>query len=278
MMGHPDPMMNFPSSTVFSIYAVAANVGLETIQVTPRLFFSMAGENNSLALPKTELQPGEAKQIPVSQALKDRGMSDMGGMPNLSLSYTGKESELLATAGSIDQTGTYVLESLFSVEQETPSGSLCYWTLASGTHTMYNVWNPTASKQDLKLRLYYSGGTYEIPISLAPDMTQMIDLKELTMEGTTDSKGHQFPANLEEGSAKLEASGGDDGRMKVVATGATYNVLTATCIVRCINCNGVSTYVITPSPISLPIPDTTTASATVTWNTGQSGVKPAIGL
>jgi hypothetical protein len=268
MFGRPAAMMDFPASTVFSIYAVAANTGDETIRVTPRLYLGMSGGSNSLTLPVLELQPGEAKRIPVSEALARSGMSGMDAMPNLTLSYEGKESSLLATSGSIDATGTYVLESPLALEQETRSRTLCYWTLASGTDTMYNVWNYTESQQDVTLRLYYPGGTYEVPMSLAPGVEQMVDLKMLVMQGVADPNGHQLPVDVQEGSAKLEAPGGDNGRMRLIVVGATYNVQTATCVFRCVDCNGVSTYVIVPSPITLPIPVTETVTAQATWNTG----------
>lgn len=198
MMGHPDAMMNFPASTVFSIYAVAANTGDDIIQVTPKLYLGMSGGSNAMSLPVMELRPGEAKRIPVTEALAGAGMSMMDGMPNLSLSYTGKESALLAAAGSVDQTGTYVLESPMAMQQETPSRTLCYWTLAGGTDTMYNVWNYTAAKQQVTLRLYYAGGTYEVPLSLAPGASQMVDLMRLAMEGTPDPNGHQLPMDVQE--------------------------------------------------------------------------------
>lgn len=191
MTGKADPMNGFPTETVFTPYLSLRNTSTKPLDVILRINYMKGSAPATVSLPPQRLRPMEARQIEISAALAGLALADFNGVINLAVSFTGQPGDLVMASGSVDQTGTYV----FEVEPQGTGTSQMkfanYWTVAGGNDTMYSLWNPTETAQDLKLTFYYGDGSgkYVLPMHLAGQVSAMVDLKELMMRQQPDSAG-----------------------------------------------------------------------------------------
>ena len=87
-----------------------------------------------------------------------------------------KEGDLVLASGSVDQTGTYV----FEVEPQGVASSRSkyanYWGVANGNDTMYSLWNPSDTAEDIVATFYYGDGSgkYTLPVHLAPALERSL--------------------------------------------------------------------------------------------------------
>lgn len=267
MFGKPDPMMmpGFPKDTAFAPYLILRNTTEKPLDVALQLNYmkGMPGSSMSMnssapvirALPMQHLAPGEAKQVNMEAALSSAGLNNFNGSINLSATFTGKAGDLLLATGSVDQTGTYV----FEVEPQGVSTSHSkytnYWGVSNGNDTMYSLFNPTDTAQDILATFYYADGSgkYTLTVHLEPQASTMIDMAMLIMEKQPDSNGNVIPTNINEGSAQFESAKGHREKITLVIAAGIYNVADATCGGGCIYCCGDSGFGITPNPIYCPI-------------------------
>lgn len=289
MVGKPDPMMTpgFPKDTTFGLYLVLRNTTEKPLDVGLQLNYmkGMGGSSMSMnssapvtrSLPPQHLAPGEAKQVNMQAALTSDGLNNFNGSVNLSAAFTGNASDLLIASGSVDKTGTYV----FEVEPQGVGSSRSkysnYWGVANGNDTMYSLWNPTDTPQDIAATFYYDDGSgkYVLPIHLEPQASAMIDMAMLIMEKKPDANGNLIPSSIQEGSA--EFSGAKDRRemITLVIAGGIYNVATATCGGTCFQCCGVTEQPgtnprVTPNPFSCVAGGTVTLSGSAVDCSGMS--------
>lgn len=267
MLGNPDPMMmpGFPKDTTFTPYLVLRNTTEKPLDATLQLNYmkgmggSSMGTNSSAPitrnLPLQHLAPGEAKQVDMRAVLNSAGLASINSFINLSVSFIGKAGNLILASGSVDQSGTYV----FEVEPQGVSTSRIkftnYWGVANGNDTMFSLWNPTDTAQDIVATFYYGDGSgkYTLPVHLEPQASTMIDMAMLIMEMKPDASGNIIPPSIQEGSAQFASAKGPHEQMTLVIAGGIYNVVDATCGITCIYCCGYSNYGINPSPIYCPI-------------------------
>ncbi len=271
MLGKPDPMMmpGFPKETAFSLYLSLRNTTEKPLDVALQLnYMSGMGMEGTMPvtrnLPAQHLAPFEARQVDLQGPLNAAGLKNFNGSINLSTSLTGRAGDLVLATGSVDQTGTYV----FEVEPQGVSSSRSkftnYWGVANGNDTMFTLWNPTDSPQDIVATFYYGNGSgkYTVPIRLDAQASTMIDMAMLIMEKKPDADGNIFPSNIQEGSAQFASAKGRNEQITLVIAGGLYNVATATCGSTCINCCGDSNFGISPNPIICPLGGTVPLSST----------------
>jgi hypothetical protein len=283
MVGNPDAMMmpGFPKGTTFSPYLVLRNSADKPLDVSLQLNCTMGIGGSAPVtqdLPSQFLRPFEARQVNLQAALDAAGLKKFDGSINLSTSITGKPGDLVLATGSVDQAGTYV----FEVEPQGvgPSRSKFagYWGVSNGNDTMFSLWNPTNSAQDILVTFYYGDGSgkYSLPVHLGPQASTMIDMAMLIAENKPDPDGHLIPSNIREGSTQFANANGRNEMMTVAIAGGIYNVSTATCISDCIWCCGVGNFGISPNPLSCSVGDTPTWSSTAKDCNGNNTIGPSI--
>ncbi len=266
MIGKPDPMMmpGFPKDTTFTPYLVLRNttekpldVGLQLNYMTGMGSSSMSTNSSApvtRSLPTQHLAPGEAKQVDIQSAINSARFGNFNGSINLSTSFTGKGGDLVLASGSVDQTGTYVFEVEPQGVSATHSKFSNYWGVADGNDTMFSLWNPTDTAQDILATFYYADGSgkYVLSVHLEPQASTMIDMAMLIMEMKPDGSGNIIPPSVQEGSAQFSSVKGRNDTITLVIAGGIYNVSTATCGNNCTTCCGDSNFGINPGVLYVP--------------------------
>ena len=161
MLGKPDPMMmpGFPKETSFSVYVSLRNTTEKPLDMALQLnYTSGMGMDGSMPvtrnLPAQHLAPFEAKQVDLQGPLSAAGLKNFNGSINLSTSFTGHGGDLVVATGSVDQTGTYVFEVEPQAVGTSNSKFTTYWGVANGNDTMFSLWNPTDTPQDIVATFY----------------------------------------------------------------------------------------------------------------------------
>ncbi len=273
MLGKPDPMMmpGFPSETTFSIYLSLRNATERPLDVPLQLNYTPEmGMGGAVPvtrnLPTEHLAPFEAKQVDLQGPLNAAGLKSFNGSINLSTSFTGHAGDLIIATGSVDQTGTYVFEVGPKAISTATSQFSNYWSVANGNDTMYSLWNPTPSAQDILVTFYYGDGSgkYTVPVHLEAQASTMIDMAMLIAEIRPDANGNIIPPSVQEGSASFFSAEGKNEKITLVIAAGIYNISTATCGSDCPYCCGDSNFAISPNPILCPIGESMPCTATAT--------------
>jgi hypothetical protein len=268
MTGAADPMMHFPAGTVFKPYSVVRNLATQPISVTPVLYWMQGGGALSSRLASFTLSPLQTKTLDVPALLSPSGLKDFNGALNLVLEVQGPTGSALLASGSVDQSSTYVFEVVPRGVSESASKNLSYWSTANGDDTMVTLWNAADEAQDFVFTFFFSGGHYLFPVHLEPRATQMFNISEVIQNQIPDSQGNVIPLSVQEGSAKLSGTQGENQHILVSMDAGTYNVRKATCAYRCINCNGAVSWAILANPFAVAMNGSTQLTFTSTWNTG----------
>lgn len=275
MLGRPDPAMLFPIGTVFSPFAILHNVSNHPLAVNIALDTqASAGAPQTRSLNSVNLAPGETLQYDLnSQFSQDDPLPD--GYGTLSASFNGQDGDLRVQAGSIDQSQSYVFEAPASLQAETASRTLCFWSLEGDNDTMVAVWNYEAVAQDLVLTLHYATGQYLIPIHLEPRQAYNLDLMSLVRNRLPDPTGALIPSNIDSGSAVLSGVHGELDKIAVSVATSVFNVRNATCGYGCVTCNGEVSLVFTTSPLRVSVKKTVAATIQLTMGSGTVITNPA---
>ena len=201
-----DPELGFPSTVKFWPYAFFRN-----ISSTPRALhfaaYYMEGKTvTKLSLNDMTLRPGEAQELAVHDLLAKRPqISDI----NLTFTYVGDYGDILAATGSADDSGSYV----FSVYPMpiAPSGTQAssHWQFGSGFDTMYTIWNPLSTSQDVLANLYYGdkGEQFKLPVHLEPYASVMLDVGEMIRTRQVTPDGNVIPLGVATLERRLTACG-----------------------------------------------------------------------
>lgn len=264
MIGAPDPVMLFPSSTSFSPYAFLQNLSLSQLNIQ---MFATAKDGTELNAGFLSIPPGGSAQADLSKVSLQM---DGNRYTNLVFRYFGFLGDLNVEAGSVDQTRNYVFEVGAGPESTSFSRTICYWTINGDTDTMMTIWNFTGQPQDELLTLYFSAGKYKIPFHLEPGATKNLTLHDIQRSQERDIDGNVIPANIVEGSALLSSAAGEFEPMSVAAASASFNVRNGTCGQNCLTCNGVTSFVLSPNPATLSVQGQVQMHGTLTMNTGST--------
>jgi hypothetical protein len=214
------------------------------------------------------LASGASQQIDLKTWIQNAGLKALDGQINLSYSFTGTETDLLAEQGSVDQTQNYVFEVPAVGRASSVSKFICYWSIIGDNDSMISLWNYTAKSQNLALTLYFQGGKYVVPVTLGPNASAEIDVLSIIRGGQPDPHGNTIPGNIQEGSAVLSAGGDVTAAMQIASSSAVFNVRNATCGVICTSCNGVTEFVLIPGIFYLPFNSSGQSSGQWTYGDG----------
>jgi hypothetical protein len=268
MTGEQDSMMNFPRGTVFKPYSVVRNSSDQPLSVTPALWWMQGGSAHSSPLPPFAVPSHRTQTLDISSYLTTAGLQNYNGDVNLVLDTKGQSGGLLAAAGSLDQTKTYVFEVMPRGFAESVSKSFAYWSTANGDDTMVTLWNPADEQQDFLFTLYHPGGHNSFPIYLGPHESRSLNVSEFTMGGIHDADGNLMPMEAQSGSAEISGAQGENEHILIAADAAVYNVIKATCGIVCTSCNGFTSAQLVLTNFSVATGNTTQENLVLNYNTG----------
>ena len=268
MVGAMDPMMHFPTSTVFAPYSVLRNIGTQAATITPVIYWMEGGTARSARQSAITLGPLQAKNLDVVSLMEVSGLRNFNGLLNVILEIQGPQDSVLLSGGSVDQTYTYVFEVIPNAAKVSGSKNLGYWSTANGDDTMVTMWNPADEAQDFIFKIFFTGGHYLLPVHLGPRATYMFNLSEIIDSQSPDSEGNLIPLAVHDGSAQISGTQGDNQLILVAVDVGTYNVRKATCAYRCITCNGATSWAMSVIPFATGIGGSTQLTLEDTWNTG----------
>jgi hypothetical protein len=268
MTGAADPMMKFPPGTSFTPYSLIRNVSDQPVPVNLDLYWMEAGSARNSRLQRLTLPPHRTLDLGASSLAAMAGLRNFNGSFSLIVDVKGDPDSVLMTAGSVDQSFTYVFESFPSAAMESAGKSISRWTTANGDDTMVTLWNPADEAQDLVFTVYFSGGQYKYPIHLEPRATRMFNVSEIVQNQFPDAEGNLIPVVAHEGSAEITGPFGPAQHILVAVEASTYNVQKATCGWLCLNCYGVIDTWITASPFAVAVGGSTQLSFIEEWSGG----------
>jgi len=268
MSGVADPMMSFPAGTVFAPYAVVRNMSNQPVTATPTLWWMQGGAPSSAQLAAVTLAPHQTQNLDVASLIAGAGLKNFNGSVNLVLDAKGQEGALLLASGSVDQKNTYVFEAMPHGILESIAKNVAYWSTANGNDTMVTLWNPADEPQDFVFTLFYTGGHYGYPIHLAARATQTFNISEIQHSQIPDAEGNVVPAGVQEGSAEVSGSQGENEHILVALEAGIYNVQKATCNNPCVTCDGLTSTSVIDNPFALAVAANHQLTFVVQYNTG----------
>jgi hypothetical protein len=268
MVGAADPMMNFPAATTFKPYSVLRNASAAAVSVTPTIWWMQGGAAHSARLQQFRLEPYQSQNFDVMSMLALAGLGNFNGSFNMVFDGDLKRGSLIAAAGSVDQTKTYVFEVQPRGVAESVSKSLQYWSTGNGDDTMITLWNPADEAQDLVFKLNFSGGHYSVPIHFEARATRTINVSEITQNAAPDAEGNTIPPSIHEGSAKIAGSHADNENILIAIDSGTYNVRKATCGGGCYTCDGYSNWSAEVNPFAVGVSKQYTLTLSAAYDNG----------
>jgi len=271
MAGAADPMMLFPAGTRFTPYSIVRNTSGSAAVVKPTLWWMQAGSARSFQFPALNLRPYQTQSLDLPAMFSAAGLKNWNVSVNVVFDVQGTHDGLLFSAGSVDQTNTYVFEVIPRGVGESGGKSLSYWSTANGDDTMVSLWNPADEAQDLVFKLFFSDGHYAFPVHLEPRDSRMFNVSEIIQNQVPDAEGNIIPASVHDGSAAIVGSRGDNEQILIAFDSGIYNVVKAICgPPPCYTCNGATstTGVVAANPFGLGARTQTQLKFTTQWNTG----------
>lgn len=237
MIGTQDANMQFPQGTQFAPYEVLRNTTDHPLVVQLTANYLNQTIPTDISLGAVSLGPQEVQQVDLKTLLAAAGLGQYNGLMNLRTSYTGFLLELLAEAGSLDQTMSYVFETPPLHEAASHARILSYWNNVGDTDTMITVWNHSNQAADFVLTLYHQQGQYKLPIHLPANGSSALSVAWLIKSGLPDADGNTIPTNITQGSGKLTSAKRETDRLQVSMHIGVFNVRTATCTCPCVYCD-----------------------------------------
>jgi hypothetical protein len=250
MVGTPDPMEGFPSTVSFSMFGFVRNTNAAPLTVHGLANYMDNSGPHNILLPDQTLQPGEVRNLNLANSIQ---LPFQNGSANLSVTFSAPCDSLLLETGSVDTTGNYVFEVLPQAVGMRQGSISQFWQVGAGTDTMYALWNPSSTPEDLIASVYYgSGSVYRYPLHLGPNASAMISIKELIQNAVPDANGNIIPAGVKNGSLTVTNSSPDIRNLAnfVMASGI-FNPLAGTCCTQPVDCTGATSTEFSPSTFSV---------------------------
>jgi hypothetical protein len=262
MVNEQNPHLGFPPGLRFYPYAFFRNIASEVRTLHFSAWYQEGNTAQHLSLPDLVIQPGQARELDIHDVLNNYpGVSDL----NLLYEFTGDYTDIIAATGSTDGTGNYVFPIL--PEAIAPSGAKnsAYWDAQNGFDTMYTIWNPTDSPEDLIVLVRYGAGAkYTLPIHLEEYASTMVDIGELIRTQQPDQDGNILSHDAQQGSLLVSPATDDPmDQMTAVISVGIYNPRKGTCGMGCTSCSGLTQTRITPN--SFILSTGTTAAGNYTY-------------
>jgi hypothetical protein len=272
MVGMQDPNMQFPAGTQFAPYEVLRNTSNHPLQVKLTVNYLNQSVPTDLPLGAISLAPQEVQQVDVKAMLASAGLGQYNGLMNLRTSFTGYPFDLVAEAGSLDQTMSYVFETPPTREGRSGPRILSYWNTVGDNESMITIWNHSTQAQDFFLTFYHQEGQYKLPIHLPANASRTFTMSWLIKSGQPDPDGNTIPTHITQGSGKLTNAKGETAHLNVSVEVAVFNIRTATCTNCCVHCDPCEGEDTSPGNVTEVVNDETSFRAYVYLEDGSVDV------
>ena len=227
-IGTPLPEMGLPSTTVFKPVVVLRNVARSVIQVQPVFRYQVANSQRSFALPTVRLNSQQVAQLDLLRYWQSGQIPHEVSTGSLEMRYTGKPGSLFASATSVDQTGTYVLDA--RIDNHLAAGFAGeFWCIEGDNNTFVSVKNISGSAATCSISLRYDAGrgVYEMqPLRLESGEMRVINLKRLQAKRIPGANGEILPESAAFGGMKFVE---EPGGKRFLVEGGVFNPVTGTC-------------------------------------------------
>src|SRR5438270_3887112 len=164
----------------------------------------------AFTMPAMQLRAQEVKRLNLLPYWQSGQIPQSISSGSLELSYTGKSGSLVASANSVDQTGTYVFDA--KIDNRLAAGFQGeYWSTEGDNNTSITIKNITQKEAKAWPSFQYDSGrgNYEMQVmTLQPGESGMIDLKMLQMEKVPGANGEILPETATFGGMKLREEPG----------------------------------------------------------------------
>jgi len=253
MIGQPGPGQMFPSQVYFRPWLKLRNVSSSAKDVTVTGTYMLGFKPVTVPITQLTVNSLASSDVDVESMIHALNLPPQVMEVNLAISFLGYSSDLVVSSGSVDDAGSFVFEVPPAAVGLGGSKHICLWKADGEVDTMVSVWNHDSQPQDLSLIVHYSGGSYTYPIHLDAQSSSTVDLFDILHSGKPDAHGNTIPSGIESGSASLEGAAGEVEEINVTLTAASYDVGHATCVTRCLSCNGFADFGILPLPWDSPL-------------------------
>lgn len=200
----------------------------------------------TISIPDVTLRAGEAKELSIHDVMKTRPeVTDM----TLLSSYTGNPGDILSATGSTDSSGSYVFPVTAEPVARSGAKKFAYWQFGGGFDSMYSIWNPLPTSQNLLTTISYGeqGKTFKLPITLAPLASTIVDVGEIERCQLADQNGNTLPPAAQYGSFTLsDPSQCPEALITAVVSSRIYNPRKGTCGQGCETCAGITGWTVSP--------------------------------
>lgn len=174
--------------------------------------------------------------------------------------------------GSIDQTRTYVFESVMKSVGKSNAKGLEAWDVSDGNDTMISLLNLADTDKDLLVTFFFDGGRYQYPVHLQAGGSTTFNVSDIIMKQQPDTDGNTIPPGVAHGSAVLSGSLDFTESINVAASVGVFNVSTATCGTTCPTCFGYSAFEVLPHDSNSSTAPVGGSATFVAWAFGQDGL------
>jgi hypothetical protein len=220
--------MGLPPGTLMNPIVNLRNVTEGNIGVKLVFRYQVGTLTQSFTMPTMQLGAQEIKRLNLLPYWQSGQIPQTISSGSLEMSYTGKSGSLVASATSVDQTGTYVFDA--KIDNRLAAGFQGeYWSTEGDNDTSITVKNITQKEAKAWPSFQYDSGrgNYEMPaMTLQPGESGMIDLKMLQMEKMPGAKGEILPETATFGGMTLRE---EPGGRHFLIDAVVFNPKTATC-------------------------------------------------
>lgn len=201
--GNADVTEGFPVGTSFRAPLALANVSSGAVTATVSADYTLEGKPQNLKLATVSLEPGEVKQLELSEEMVQFGVSGPVEDAGVDVDYDGAPGSVIASLTSVDQSGDFSFEVPVKdpAEMDHMPINSYPWTLENGTRTVVHLKNTTAEDQWAVLQFRFPDGSTYNPdrIHLQPYETVPIDIQQLKDSRQKDVRKQVFPEKATSG-------------------------------------------------------------------------------
>jgi hypothetical protein len=199
-LSHPDPALYLPPDTVLQPKIFLRNASRQRLTFSGNLRWRTTDKSGVVDLGTAELAPDALTVIDVFQMQQDGRIPKDASWATPTISYTGRNGDLVAIVASYEAAGKYGLQTPFNdVLASQWVGSR--WFAGSVRNSIITVGNASDKPTRANLTLHYNQGKdkYEFEQSLQPGEQIWLDVSKTIQYRIPDKNGNFIPSDVQFG-------------------------------------------------------------------------------
>ena len=200
----PGAALAYPQDTVLNPRLFLRNAGATNLQVSLAVDWRSGNSTGTYKYPAFSLRSNELRTVDIGLLQDSGAIPKNANWGNVTLSYTGKSSDLVPVAVSYDSKDRYGLQSPFTEgTNRLFKGGM--WHVDSVHNSLITTGNGGSETTKAQVSLFYNGGKsqYRLEKVLAPGQQLLLDVGQLVHNQVPDSDGNVIPAETMTGSYEL---------------------------------------------------------------------------